>query len=282
MEKTLKETRSPLLTKKVRVVPVRRPGGWLPSGHDGDFMYTGTTFKIGVPKKNGLFVDPLKDLSAAEIEFIAERLNRKPADFNIYSNTSFWATFEVKLDKNVTILDLSQPIDYLRWKVLLTNSDLIAPSGSQKHEKGTYRFAVIDDDEEVIEKVKKADKKKEAYKELGKMEASDTRLRDFLRVYGISFPLSTTKDWMVAKIEEIIDNNIDEFLTITRDSKFEQKLFVSKALDTKALVKTGKTSYALPGGEEIGRTLEDTINYLFDPKNSDIFYTVKARIEAGK
>jgi hypothetical protein len=43
-------TKESILTdKKVKVVPVYRNGGWLPQGHDGEFMFTGTVCEFDLP-----------------------------------------------------------------------------------------------------------------------------------------------------------------------------------------------------------------------------------------
>ena len=55
-------TKESILTdKKVKVVPVYRNGGWLPQGHDGEFMFTGTVceFDLPISMKTGRLVNIL-------------------------------------------------------------------------------------------------------------------------------------------------------------------------------------------------------------------------------
>ena len=147
-------------------------------------------------------------------------------------------------------------------------------------EKGTYKFALVDMDDEVIAKRKSSDKKKEAYKALGKMEASDTKLRNFFKVYGKRVPADATKDWMIGQVDEIIESDIDGFLTIVEDKDYETKLEIQDALDCRALVKKG-SEYELPGGESLGN-LEEVISKLKNPKFSEILVTIRSRISTAK
>jgi len=272
-----------LKNKKIRITPITRQGGWLKPGHDGHFMYTGTTCKLCVPQsaETHKLVDPLKELTEEEKVKLAKLMAIEVEEFNIYAKNNYWIGYEVKRDKEDSILDLSNPKDLIDYYVLKSNSDIVAPTASEKYEKGTYRFALVDLDEEVVEKRKSSDKKKEAYKALGKMENSDTRLRNFFKVYGTKrVPADATKDWMVAEIDNIIETDITGFLAIVEDSKYDDKILISEALDVKALFKTSKGLYELPGGKIIG-TLDETIDFLRDGKNSDILLTIKARIEAS-
>jgi hypothetical protein len=66
------------------------------------------------------------------------------------------------------------------------------------------------------------------------------------------------------------------------DKSFGTKAFINKALDAKALDRTVKGGYALKGGDEIGRTLSETVEFLESNKNQDIFLKLKAQIDNKK
>ena len=38
-----------LENKKVKLMPIPKPGGMFPAGHDGEFMFTGTAISFVVP-----------------------------------------------------------------------------------------------------------------------------------------------------------------------------------------------------------------------------------------
>ncbi len=271
-----------LRDKKVRITPITRSGGWLKPGHDGHFMYTGTFCKLCVPTSanTGKLIDPLESLSDEEKKELATKMAIEVEEFNIYAKNNYWIGYEVRRDKEDALLDLNNPKDLIDYFVMLSNKDLVAPNYTERLEKGTYRFALVDTDEEVVEKRKASDKKSKAYRALGKMENSDTRLRNFFKVYGTKrVPADATKDWMVAEIDTIIENDLNGFLAIVDDANYDDKILISEALDVKALFRKADNTYELPGGKNLG-TLDETIKFLKDSRNSDTLLTIKARIEA--
>lgn len=270
--------------KKIKVSPIRRSGSWLKPGHDGDFAYTGTKIKLVVkPDINtGKLPDPLKDLSTEEKAEIAKVFSKKVEDLNPYkTENNFWESYEVSLDKNIRILNLNDPKDLLDYFVLKTNTNLVAPNLNEKFNKGTYRFVLIDEDEEVIEKRKASDKKKEAYKYFGKLESSEGKLRNFLRLYGKKVPTDANKDWLVGQVDTVIEENIDGLLAIMEDANYDIKLEIQDAVECGALVKRMNNTYELPGGEFIGN-LNDAIQFFKSPKNSEQVLVIRSRIETSK
>jgi len=271
-----------LKNKKVRVMPVTRNGGWLKPGHDGHFMYTGVdaTFCVPIRQDNGKLVDPLKDFNEEEKRELAKNLAVDVDSFNIFNKNNYWLGKEVKLDKNSEILDLKDPGDVVKYVILKANEDSIAPSFSSRFDKGTYRFCLSDLEEETIEKRNKADKKKTAYMAFGKMQVSDTRLKNFFKVYGKRVQSDASIDWMVGQVDSIIENDLDGFLAIVEDPNYEMKLLISEAIDARAIIKKG-LEYELPGGESLGN-LDETIAKLNNVKYQDVLMTINARIEASK
>ena len=280
-----------LTNKKIKVRPITRQNGFYKSGHDGHFMFSGTKQVIpAMLNKGGQIVDPFAGVADEDLEIIAKKLSKSVEDFSIYKDEkNFWKGwkensdwrrgFEVTLDKEEKELDLSDPLDFIAYRVLVTNTDKIAPSWEERYNKGSFKWALVDTEDEVIEKVKSSDKKKQAYKEFGKMEDSDTRLTNFLRVYGVTVPTNASKDWKKAEVDKIIDTNIDNFLRIVEDPDYENRLFILDAVNVKAIKKTGTDEYSLLGGKVMG-TMKETIKFIKDPKNQPEVLTIKARLEA--
>ena len=86
-------------------------------------------------------------------------------------------------------------------------------------------------------------------------------------------------DFLKSEVSKIIDSDIDGFLVISEDKNFEMKLFIETCLENGALYKEGRTKIALPGGDIIGNTLDEAIEFLRNKKNSDIYATLKAKTE---
>ena len=152
-----------LIDKKVKLEPITRQGKWLPPGHDGHFMYTGAKMNVCVPHNlsSKSLEDPLRDLSEEQVAELAERLSMKPEDFNVYKKKdNYWLNFEFYVDRAGLTIDLSNPVDFLKYKVCLTNKELIAPSWEERFNRGTYRFAIVDEEHEVEKAVVKEQDKK--------------------------------------------------------------------------------------------------------------------------
>jgi len=144
METTVvKKSTFTLPEKKVLVVPVRRKGRWLPDNHEASFLFKHSYFQVVVPKdgRNGELKDPLTKEERDYFESKASGLALEKGDLStLKRENNYWSNFRVKLDKNVLQLDLSNAMDYLRYKVLAVNTEIIAPSAEDKYAKGTYRF----------------------------------------------------------------------------------------------------------------------------------------------
>ena len=269
-----------LPNRKVTVRPiVRKKGSWLPADHDGSFMYTGCKRSYVLPidgRRNQLI--PI--LTAEEQTYYEKVLFMNPGDLSIYKRQdNFWAAhrFHVDVTKEGLTLDLSNPMDNLRYRVLKLNPE-IAPSWAKRFDSGEFKFALVEEGEQVQTEVVKANKLQEAYKFLSEIENSADRMADFLKVYGKKPAPNAKKDFLKAEHQKLIEENIEEYLKLSKDKDFEMKIFIDNCLEIGALVKD-KTKYMLPGGDIIGTSLDDTVQYLRNKKYSDILATLKAKIE---
>jgi hypothetical protein len=273
-------TKESILTdKKVKVVPVYRNGGWLPQGHDGEFMFTGTVceFDLPISMKTGRLVNIL---TKEEQAFFEKELFLNPGDLSIYKKKdNYWHTFKVKLDKEERIFDLSDPIDNLCYRVCVV-SPHVAPNWESRYQSASFQFALQDEEVIVQEKVTKANKKKDAYKFLGRVENNPDRMRNVLRVYGNKVAPNTPANVMYTTIEELIDDDksLPKLLAVINDPNFEMRIFIEDALSVGAILKDG-TRYTLPGGDKIGGVLNDVIDFFKDAVNQDIYLKIKNQID---
>ncbi len=277
-----KENKAILTDKTVRVVPVIRSGGWLKDGHDGEFMFTGCKVEIDLPidRRSGRLVSIL---TREEQAFFEKELFLNEGDLSIYKKEdNYWHSFRVRLDKEDDTLNLADPIDNLKWRILMV-SPICAPSWEERHKSGEFQWALVDADVQTQEKVKKANRRKDAYRFLGKIEGDAEKMRNVLRLYGDTPAPDASKGFMVGKIDEIIedDRTLEKLLGIINDPHFDTKLFIDDAIQAGAIFKKG-TRYSLPGGDKIGGTLLETIDYLNDKANQDVRLKIKTQIELNK
>ena len=150
-----------LIDKQIRVVPILRQHqrGMFPKGHDGEFMYTGC--RRGYPlaidiKRNQL----ISILTKEEQDFFERELDMEPGSLSIYKKKdNFWHTFYVYIDKDGVTLNLNDPMDNLKWRVLKVNPE-IAPSWEERNNSAEFMFALVDEEYLIHDEVKKSDKLK--------------------------------------------------------------------------------------------------------------------------
>lgn len=273
-----------LIDKQIKVVPVTRDGrNHLPKGHDGEFMFTGCKASYVVPfdLKRGQLVDPLNDGERALLE---QMLFMNNGDLSIYrkGKDNFWRSYRVNIDKEGKTLNLNEPMDYIAYKVLQVVPE-VAASWEKRFDRAEIRFALVDGDHEVREQAKTSDHKRKAYAFFSEIEGNREKMIDVLTVYGKRPPVDASKEFLIAAIEDIVSNpkSIGKFIAISEDKKFDKKLFIEKCLEAGALTKV-KTKYLLPGGDLIGSTLDEAIEFISNKKNSEVYALLKASVEAFK
>jgi len=279
-----------LKDKKVLVMPVRRKGSWLPPGHENEFLFGRSTFKVIVPKdmRNGELVDPLTKEERTFFESPESGLALEVGDLSIHKKVdNFWTNFVVTLDKNVLELDLSKPMDYIRWKVLLTNKDIIAPSNDKKFGKGTYKYVLSEEGAIKEAEAAKVTSKKDAYMLLGKIMDSPTKMRNFLNVYWYNKPgrksiaPDASKEFLQVETEKVLDSDVKGFTEVLKDKHYDTKVLIYNALTARAIVRDGLT-FKTTEGVTIGASLDEAVTFFNDPLNNEEVLRIKARIETSK
>jgi hypothetical protein len=163
--------------------------------------------------------------------------------------------------------------------MLKANRERIAPSHGERFELGTYKFALVDEDVESIERAKKAHTVKDAYKKMGQMEDSTDTMINFLTVYGKNPGKSPGRDFLITQLDKLIEDDLQGFMAIANDENFEYKLLVEKAVQVGAIARPSKTRYELPGGDNIGNSMAETVEYLKNPLNQENYVMIKNRVE---
>jgi len=276
-------------SRKVRVKIIRRDGGWLPPNHEASVMVDGARRIYCVPgsASTGQLVDPLEGLDKGQKNTLAEAMALESGDsFNVYlkGRDNFWHRFEVALNRNGDTLDLGRPVEFLKWCVLRSDTDKIAPSWDERLQKGTYQYALVEEDEESRGKIVRADKMKDAYRLLGRLDTSESKMRDFLFLYFLDYkdaqkpPKQATPQWLKEQIVDIVENHTDRFLALAEDPQYETKLLVKRAVDAEVITIENK-KYSVPERDEPFGGLTKLIEYLDDDKNQSDRLRIMGLIE---
>lgn len=247
-------------------------------------MIEGATRKFCVPLlRNG----GLKNVLTNEEKEFFEEGHFRGVNLSIYSD--FWKTQYVSLEKLDTILDLSVPEDYIKYKILLAWDTVIAPSLHQyKNEnKGTYQFYITKSGEELKDRSKKLDLIKTAWKEYYKLEDNKDALVSIIYLMtGKKLSDNSTMEFINTEVETLVDTRTKDFLALVEDPNFETKTLIALAENIGIILKkNGK--YETVDGLTLAKqgeiaSLPNAVNYLIDPKNHEVRDLIQARIKNSK
>lgn len=272
---------------EVWVVPVNRVRRGLPANHENNNLFLECHRDYVVPRQEEPPGHLIQPLTHEEKEYFEDKrrsgLHFGPGDLDHTRpfDDNFWVGFRVRLTKTPKKLDLKDPMQYLQYKVLLLQSDEVAPSGNRKYEKPTFRFAIQDPDYEDRSKSERADAKADAYEEFGAMRGSSKKLADFLKVAGKRPPSDATHEWLKAQVSSFLEDDPGHFLEIIEDKDFETKLLIEEARDEGVILKN-RSGYKMAGGDELGRTIDEVIDFLDSDRNSDIRHQILAKVKKEK
>lgn len=213
-----------------------------------------------------------------EREFFEKELG---VDLNPSANKedNFWRMDKrgrVTLTKEGTTLNLNFPMDMIRYKILISNTLLIAPSYEVRKNKQTYEFMVVDQDKHISQKVELADIRAKAYSKYSEIVSSTTTMKEFIRAIGRTVPVNYTEDWLKSEILTIIESSEKNFLAIVEDSNYKSKAFVQRAVEVGSLNRLNNKRYTLDNGVELG-DLNSVIQYLTE--HQEVRLRIKTQIE---
>lgn len=206
-------------------------------------------------------------------------------DLSVYGD--FWYDHQVSLYKDDNLLNLSNPIDYISYKILTYLKNDIAPSWAERNLKQTYQFVITSAEEELTEKKSGFDNKKEAFKLYGKIEDDKDKLIGILALLT-NKPISkeTTLKWLQTKVEELIDTKPESFVLLMKDKSLDTKFLINNAVERGIIIKTGN-KYSTNDGLDLCEnsqipTFENAITYIDNPKHQDVRSFIEAKMLGNK
>ena len=236
--------------------------------------------------RNGQLVDVL---TKQEKDFLEEAMGLEANALSVHRKVdNYWSNYKVKLGKEDTILNLNDPEEYIKYKVLLNNTDQIAPSLDEVslRPKETYEYVLLHEEEEAKANQKRVNKNIEAYKAFGKLEGDRDKLRTIVEI-ATSRPQHKTVslEILTDQVDRLIQADANLFLTIAQDP----------LLDTKVLLKKGRECGAVKVKNDLfydsdGKPLCDAGNATFSvaaewlnkPKNQGTKLAIEAKIKAAE
>lgn len=220
-----------------------------------------------------------------QLEFNALSVHKKVDNF--WDDSNDRGISRVRLLKQDTILDLSSPEDYIRYKILLANKDYIAPSLQALSDapKASYEYVLISEGEETKAAQKNMSATMMCYKEFGKIEDDIDTLRVIVEtIDGRPTAPNVKLEFLQTKANELIQGDSKLFLKIVTDPLLPTKVLIKKAIEAGLISKRGNFLYLRSDGSPLCEANEDpTFNvaakYLNHPKHQDIKFALEAKLK---
>lgn len=187
----------------------------------------------------------------------------------------------VILTKEGIKLNLNEPLDMLKYKILLSNKSLVAPSYDERTLKASYEFMIVDESKVTTQKLDEARLKADAYIKFAEVTGSKTATTGFIKSLGRTIPVTATEDWLKNEVLTIVENSPKYFLEIVNHPQYNERIFVQEAVEAGAIIRKGDKRYTLDNGAELG-DLTDVVNYLLNPDNQEVKLRIKSKIDLAK
>lgn len=245
-----------------------------------------------VPRlSSGMFVNVLTD---KEKSFLEEVMGLEYNALSIYKKVdNFWddsnesGINKVRLTKQDNYLDLSNPEDYIRYKILLANKDSIAPSMQvlQDTPKATYQFVIVSEGEENKLAKDNMSSTMMCYKEFGKIENDIDTLRVIVETIDGRPTSQTVKlEFLQTRVNTLIQADSKLFLRVIKDPLLPTKVLIKRATESGLLSNRGGYLYLRKDNTPLCEANEEpTLNiaakYLNSPKHQEIKFALEAQLK---
>lgn len=275
--------------KTIKIMPIKRSSWITDPNHEAAFLVGPATRNYSAPMdRNGNIVCPLSDEERAYFENPEiSGMSYQAGDLSPYKEkNNFWKRHKIRLSKDPKVLKLDQPKDYIDYKLLLANTDEIAPSYADHKKKRSYKFMLVSEETAIDNRLTKQKKLAKAYMFLGKINDNKEEMSNFLRIHGKRIPFDATEKWLQDELGKMIENSLDAFLAIAGDNDRKTRLLILDAVEAGIVNKDGR-KYFLQGGEPLAGPgevplMEAAVGFLKMKKNQDILIDIKARLENAK
>jgi len=249
-------------------------------------MAEGAVRWLTVPRlTSGMYVNVLTNAEKACLE---EVMGLEYNALSIYNKVdNFWDNYQVRLTKQDNFLNLADPDDYIKYKVLLANKDLIAPSlqDLEDHPKATYQFVLIHENEESQASKKKMNATMQAYMEFGKIQENADILRIIIEtIDGRPTSKNSKIEFLQEKVGKLIQADARLFVRVATDPLLSTKVLIKKAIEGGLISNRGGMLYLKADGTPLCEDNEEpTINiaakYLNMPKHQELKFAIEAKLK---
>lgn len=214
----------------------------------------------------------LTGLSKEEEGELERLLNVTPGTLNA-RNVEFWAGIEIRI-KNKTTLDLSNPMDYVKYKALL-NDPKVCPSSMELNKYPSAEFVIYNEEAEASKEAAKVDVKIEAAEKFH--ELSEEEKREVLILFGKGSMRLASPNLIKTTLFRLMEENPRLFLNTLKDPNLKTLVFIEKLIEGGVLRKKGYDY--IYGDDILGSGINSVVDYLNNPKNANVVVSLKTRLD---
>jgi len=240
--------------------------------------------------RNGNLTNVLTD---DEKDFLEDYMGLEKNALSVHlRKDNYWKNYQVRLTKSDTILDLSTVEDFIKYKVLLTNSSVICPSlemfTDPKGRNTTYQYYIVGAEDDVKQTNKNMSVKMESMLELGKIQDKKNILKIVVEMMsGKKVSKESKLEFIQSSAFKEIESNPKLFLSIVKDPYFPTKILISECLEYGILSTRSGLYYVTSNSEPLcGAGEESTLvvasKYLNLPKKQELKLSLEAKLKIKK
>ena len=259
-------------------------------------MAENATKTLTVPRySSGMYYKVLDDNEKAYLEDVmgleynALSIYKKENNFWDDANESGIST--VRLTKQDNVFNLSDPSDYIRYKILIANKDIIAPSiqDVQDRPKATYQFYILRENDEEKVATENMSILMQCYKEFGKIDDNVDAMRTVIEIMENKPIAPKTKvEWLRTETNSLIQSKSKMFLETVKDPLLETKILIKNAIASSIISNRGNFMYLRKDNSPLCEAGEDptltcAAKFLNNPIRQEIKFFIEAQLkEANK
>lgn len=274
----------------VRFVPQATGFGIESKSHVGyGNLFDGNTVTLVVPiLSNGRYKNILTN---DEKDYLEKALGLDSNALSVYkTENNYWDNYKIRIDKEGMKLHLNDPQDYIRYKVLLANSEVIAPSVQERIDrpKATYRFELVRLGEEASMESMKMNATMESYKEFGKIEGDVDTMRVLVELLD-GRPYSKTENavFFRARINTLIQQDAKRFLQYIKDPLLHTKMIIRRSVELGKVSMKNDYYYLASDGSPLCEqneksTLAVAARFLNQPANMEIKFLLESEVDKNR
>lgn len=225
-------------------------------------------------------------LDENERKCLEEVLQLDDNSLSVYrTQNNFWENFSVTIPKNGKLLSLSDPNDYIAYKVLLANHDFVAPSKQELEQapKATYRFVLVSENDSIDDESKALTNTMKAYEILGGLKDDFDKLKFIVQELNKKTLSNRVKlDFLQGEIYRIIRRDPQAFIKVADDKYLSTKVLIMNSVIKGTINKKGDYYYLASNNLPLCRNganpvLQQAAEFIALPENQEIKFSLEEK-----